>query len=130
VLDAVAFQMTDLLGQGDYGGAFMKLQQLFKMQQDPIAILGAVSMHFRRLSMAKRLLENGKTAPDLMKLAGMGDYPARKTMSAAGKFSARFFARTAELILESDQKMKTSFDDPERILEVLILQIAQEAKND
>ena len=130
VLDAVAFQMTDLLGQGDYSGAFMKLQQLLKMQQDPIAILGAVSMHFRRLSMAKRLLENGKTAPELMKLAGMGDYPARKTMSAAGKFSARFYEKTMELIMESDQKMKTSFDDPERILEVLILQISREAKND
>jgi len=26
--------------------------------------------------------------------------------------------------------MKTSFDDPDRILEVLILQLSQEAKND
>ena len=130
VLDAVVFQMTDLLGQGAYGPAFQKLQQLLKLQQDPIAILGAVSLHFRRLSMAKRLLENGKTANELMKIAGMGDYPARKTMSAAGKFSARFFKKTAGLILESDQRMKTSFDDPERILEVLILQIAQEARND
>ncbi len=130
VLDAVAFQMTDLLSQGDYGGAFMKLQQLLKMQQDPIAILGAVSMHFRRLGIAKRLLESGKTAADLMQLAGLKEYPARKTMSAAGKFSARFYEKTAELILESDLQMKTSFDEPERILEVLILQISREAKND
>lgn len=130
VLDAVVFQMTDLLGQGEYGAAYQKLQQLLKLQQDPIPILGAVSMHFRRLSIAKRLLEDGKTADDLMRLANLGDYPARKTMAAAGKFSARFFARTAELIMESDRRMKTSFDDQERILEVLILQIAQEARND
>ena len=130
VLDAVVFQMTDLLGQGNYGGALIKLQQLLKMQQEPILILGAIGSHFRRLSTARILLDNGKKAEDLMRLTGMKDYPARKTVSAAGRFSASFYAKAAELTLESDMKMKTSFDVPERILEVLILQLAQEAKND
>jgi DNA polymerase-3 subunit delta len=129
VLDAVVFQMTDLLGQGDYGAALVKLQQLMKMQQEPIAILGAVGGHFRRLSAARTLLDNGKASGELMKLCAMGDYPARKTMSKAGRFSAGFCARAAELVLETDNKMKASFDDPERLLEMLILQLAQEARN-
>ena len=130
VLDAVVFQMTDLLGAGNYGAALIKLQQLLKMQQEPIPILGAIGGHFRRLSTAKILLDNGKNAEDLMKLTGMKDYPARKTVSAASRFSARFYQRAAELVLECDLKMKTSVDEPERLLEVLILQLAQEAKND
>ena len=129
VLDAVVFQMTDLLGQGEYGKALIKLQQLLKMQQEPIAILGAVGGHFRRLSTARTLLDNGKSSGELMKLCAMGDYPARKTMSAAGRFSARFCAKAAELVLETDYKMKTSFDDQDRLLELLILQLAQEARN-
>jgi DNA polymerase III delta subunit len=64
-----------------------------------------------------------------MKLCAMGDYPARKTMSAAGRFSARFCAKAAELVMETDYKMKTSFDDNDRLLELLILQLAQEARN-
>ncbi len=130
VLDAVVFQMTDLLGQGNYGAALVKLQQLLKMQQEPIPILGAIGNHFRRLATAKILLDNGKNAEDLMRLTGLKDYPARKTISAAGRFSAAFYEKAAELILESDLKMKTSFDEPERILEVLILQLSQEARND
>lgn len=130
VLDAVVFQMTDLLGQGNCGGALLKLRQLLKMQQEPISILGAVGSHFRRLATAKILLENGKNAEDLMKLTGLKDYPARKTVSAASRFSASFYEKAAQLVLESDAKMKTSFDEPERILEVLILQLSQEAKND
>ena len=130
VLDAVVFQMTDLMGQGEYGSALLKLQQLLKMQQEPISILGAIGGHFRRLSTARILLDNGRTSAELMKLCGMGDYPARKTMSAAGRFSGKFYEKAAQLILESDKKMKTSFDTQERILEVLILQLAQEAKND
>ena len=42
VLDAVVFQMTDLLSAGRYDQALLKLQQLLKMQQEPLAILGAV----------------------------------------------------------------------------------------
>ncbi len=129
VLDAVVFQMTDLLGQGEYGKALVKLQQLLKMQQEPIAILGAVGGHFRRLSTARTLLDNGRSSGELMKLCAMGDYPARKTMSAAGRFSARFCAKAAELVMETDYKMKTSFDDQDRLLEMLILQLAQEARN-
>lgn len=129
ILDAVIFQMTDLMGEGKYGQALIKLQQLMKMQQEPLFILGAIGSHFRRLSTARILLDNGKNAEDLMKLTGMKDYPARKTVSAAGRFSARFYAKAAELVLESDLKMKTSVDEPERILEILILQLAQEAKH-
>ena len=35
-----------------------------------------------------------------------------------------------KLILQSDVQLKTSFDDASRILEVLILRLSQEAKND
>ena len=129
VLDAVVFQMTDLLSRGEYGGALLMLQQLLKMQQDPIFILGAIGSHFRRLATARTLLDNGKTAVDLMRLCGMADYPARKTMNAASRFSAEFYAKAAELVLESDRQMKTSFDDPKRILEVLIMGLAQEVRN-
>ena len=129
VLDAVVFQMTDLLGVGQYGEALLKLHQLLKMQQEPIVILGAVGGHFRRISTARTLMDCGKNADDLMRLTGLKDYPARKTMSAAQKFSARFCKAASELILETDRNMKTSFDDPERLLEMLILQLSQEARN-
>ena len=130
VLDAVVFQMTDLMSSGEYGAALLKLRQLLKMQEEPIGILGIIGGHFRRLSVARTLLDNGKTAAELMQLYHLSDYPARKTMSAAGRFSTRFYQKAAELVLESDVRMKTSFDDADRILEVLILQLAQEAKND
>ena len=129
VMDAVVFQMTDLLGEGKYGQALQKLQTLLKMQQEPLGILGAIGGHFRRLSAARTLLDNGRGAADLMKLYHLPDYPARKTMDAARRFRPEFCAKAAELVLETDYKMKTSFDEPERLLELLILQLAQEARH-
>ena len=129
VLDAVVFQMTDLLSAGRYDQAFQKLQQLLKMQQEPLAILGAVGGHFRRISAARTLLDNGKSAYDLQKLCGIPDYPARKTMEAARRFSSAFCQNAANLVLGTDCQIETSFDEPERLLEVLILRLAQEARN-
>lgn len=128
VLDAVVFQMSDLLGQGKYAAALAKLQQLFKMQQEPLIILGTVGGHFRRISAARILIDQGKTTSDLMQLTGLKNYPAQKTMDSARRFHPDFCAKAAELILETDRKIKTSYDDPERLLELLILQLAQEAR--
>jgi len=63
-----------------------------------------------------------------MKLCHLSDYPARKTMDAARRFRPEFCAKAAELVLETDYRIKTSFDDPERLLELLVLQLAQEAR--
>ena len=130
VMDAVVFQMTDLMGEGKYGQALQKLQTLLKMQQEPLAILGAIGGHFRRISTARTLLDNGRGSGDLMKLCGLSDYAARKTMDAARRFRPEFCRKAAELVLETDYRMKTSFDEPQRLLEMLILQLAQEARRD
>ena len=130
VLDAVVFQMTDFLAAGKYAEALLKLQQLLKMQQEPIAILGAVGSQIRRIGAARTVLDCGKSSGELMKLCGMGDYPARKTMDAARRFTPAFCAKASQLVLETDYAMKTSYDEPERLLELLILQLAQEARRD
>ncbi|MBQ7817941.1 MAG: DNA polymerase III subunit delta [Oscillospiraceae bacterium] len=127
VPDAVAFQMASDISSGRYDNAIIKLQQLLKMQEEPLNILGTVGSHFRRIATARTLLDNGKNASELMRLYNMTDYAARKTMESARRFSPAFCKRASELILETDRKIKTSFDAPERLLEILILQLAQEA---
>ena len=127
VMDAVVYEMTNLISDGKYGPALQKLQQLLKMQEEPLGILGAIGGNFRRISSARTIMDHGRGAQELMKLYGMKEYPARKTMDAARRFRPEFCAKAAELVLETDYKMKTSFDDPDRLLELLILQLAQEA---
>jgi len=129
VLDAVVFQMTDLLADGKYGPALEKLQTLLKMQEKPLSILGAIGTHIRRLGTARTLLDNGKGVSDFMRICNVREYPAEKSMRSAKRFSARFCAVAAELVLETDMKLKTSYDAPERLLELLVLQLAQEAHN-
>ena len=129
VLDAVVFQMSDLLGQGEYGGALLKLRQLRKMQQEPLAILGVIGGHFRRMSTSKALLSGKRPAAELALLYHISEYMAKRTMDASSRFSDAFYKSAAQLILETDYRLKTSFDDPDRLLELLILELAREARN-
>lgn len=128
VLDAVVFRMTDQIAVGDYGGALVTLQTLLKMQEEPIVILAAVGSNLRRMGTAKTVSQRGGNAGELAKLCGTADFVARKAMDAARRFSPEFFKKAMELVLETDMKMKTSFDDSERLLEMLIIQLAQEAR--
>ena len=129
VLDAVVYQMTDHISEGRYDLAFQKLRQLMKMQQEPLAVLGAIGGHFRRISVARNLLDHGKSASELQRICSVQDFVARKTMDAARRFKPEFCRKAAELVLETDYRMKTSFDDNERLLELLVLQLAQEARH-
>ena len=129
VLDAVVFRMTDQMSAGDYGGAMLTLQKLLKMQQEPLPILSAVGGHLRRINTARILLDHGKNHVELQKLYGITEYPAKKTIEAARRFRAEFCAKAMELVLETDYKMKTSFDEQERLLELLIFRLSQEAQN-
>lgn len=130
VLDAIVFDMTDLLAQNQYGAALDKLQVLLKMQEDPISILNAISTHFRRIGVARILLDSGKNHMEFLRLySNLREHYAKRMMNTARNFSCKFCAAAAQLILQTDIQLKTSFDNAPRLLEMLLLQLAQEAKN-
>ena len=129
VLEADVFAITDAIAQGRYETALGTLRTLLQKQEEPLKILGAMGSQFRRLLAAKRLFDGGKRQQDLMKLCGVGAYPARLAMDSARSLSERFCARAVELCLEADEKLKTSFDDENRVLELLVLELAGESRN-
>ncbi len=129
VLDAVVFDITDAISAGEYDKALGTLQTLMQLQEEPIPILGAIGAQMRRLRCAKLLLAAGQGRESLMRLCGIGDYPARKLLSAAGHLSREFCDRAVLLCTETDYQMKTSYDDPQRLLELLLLRLSEEARH-
>ena len=131
VLDAEIFQITDAICSGDYTKALEKLQTVLKMQEEPIKILGGIGSQMRRLRTAKVLWSRQKGADVLRKLyAPLAEYPARKTMQAASHVSQAFCDRAVLLCAETDVQLKSSADDPQRLLELLILRLAGEGNHD
>lgn len=129
-LEAVVFEITDALGQREFDRALERLSVMLKLRAEPIAMLGAVGSHMRRLHAARILQAAGKTSQDLASLCGVAPFAANKCFAQARRLSDRFCAQAMLLCCEADRQMKTSYDDPARILELLILQLAEEARHD
>ena len=129
VLDAVIFELTDAIAEGRHASALQILRTLLRMQEEPIPILGAIGANLRRAAAAKTLLASGKGTNELMKLYGMSSYPAQKAFGFARRMPERFFRAALPLCAETDYQIKTSYDDPGALLELLILRLAQEASH-
>ena len=128
VLQAVMFDITDALAEGNYDKALSKLQDVLSGREEPIAILATVGSHFRRLLTAKTVLAAGRGADALMPiLNSSSDFFVRKIMNQASRLSDEMCLHAVELCYETDRKMKSSFDDGARLLELLLVTLAQEA---
>ncbi len=125
-LEAVVFQLTDALAERKFDLAVERLHVMFKMQTEPIPIVAAIGSRMRRLRAAKIL----KNADELAAVCALAPFAAGKTMTQARRFSEKFCDRAVILCCETDYKLKTSYDDAQRLVEMLILELAQEARND
>ena len=133
VLDAQVFDLTDAIAGGDYETALVKLRTLLQMQEEPIAILGAIGGQLRRLMYARTAMDAGKGeagVAELLKLsAGRAPHPyvLQKTVTAARRLPDHFFRAAMEVCLETDRILK-GYGDAQRALELLILTLAQEVR--
>lgn len=129
VMEAVVFDLTDAIAAGRYETALFKLSVLLQKQEEPIVILGTIGSQFRRIAAAQTLRSAGKSVKDLMALCACAAYPAERAMEFARRLPEPFCEKAVALCLETDRQMKSSYDDPQRLLELLVLRLAQEAHN-
>lgn len=129
-LDAIVFQLTDALALRRFDEALEKLHALLKMQTEAIPIVAAIGAQMRRLNAAKILQSEGKSAEDLAQLCSMPFFAATKTMGQARRVSEAFCRKAVLLCCQTDEQLKTSYGEEERLVELLILQLAEEARHD
>lgn len=126
-LDAQVFDITDAMAQRDFDGALRKLSEVLAMQSEPIAVLAAIGSNLRRMSAAHTLMAKGKGPDALANLTGVKPFAAQKSMAAARKFPRAWCDRAVVACMETDHRLKSSADDPERLLELFLARLAQEA---
>lgn len=126
-LDAVAWQMTNAIGVGDFDRAAQVLGDLLQMQEPALRILAAIGKNLRQLYSARILMEQHGTAGDLAQLWGMKPYPAQKLMDSARRFSLPWCRKAVELCARTDLMLKDSREERE-VMTDFLLQLATPAK--
>lgn len=128
VLDAVLYDMTDAVRDKRFDKAMEILRDLFAMKFDPIMLLASLGRQFRQLYSARLLLERRGGERQLQELWGLrSSYPAQRLMRAARGLSLEWCRRAVELCCDTDLKLKSAPGDRQRMLELMLLELAGEA---
>ncbi len=128
--DAVVFEVTDCLAEGNRNGAMEKLSELLTDKDaSPIMILAVVGQQMRRLYAAKLAHANRLGTQETMELCNLRyDFLLQKLQRSARKFSLAGLERIVTACAEADYAMKHSGADDLALLEDLMLSIMLEAK--
>lgn len=124
-LDAVVFQMTDAIAQGDFDRAAAVLDGLLGAREPAIMILSVAGKYFRQLYTARLLLERRRGAAELAALWGMrSSWQAEKLMDAARRYSLPWCWNAVARCAETDVAMKSYGGDENELLVGLLMELA------
>lgn len=123
-LDAVVFQMTDCIGQGNFDKAMGVLGELYQMQEPPIKIMWSLSRQMRQIYSARLMQERNLPPSQVATLWGLPPYPAEKITQSARRFSLPWCRRAVVRCGEIDHAMKSTGQDGQALLTALLLELA------
>ncbi|MCL2002773.1 MAG: DNA polymerase III subunit delta [Oscillospiraceae bacterium] len=125
VLEAVAFELSDAVADGNTRKAAKILETLQWMREPPEVLLGTVGKTLRGLYAARLAIELQKSARDVMAVCGYRSaYPAEKLMRSAQKRPLAWCRAALHSLREADAMLKGEIEtDRERVMEWLLAKI-------
>jgi len=122
VLEAAVFDLTDALCERKFAKAADVLGDLIAMQNEPLAILGAVGTNMRRMFAVSVLEKNDTDMKQIMAAVKTeSTYYANKLIASSKRFGRDRLTRAIELCAQTDLDLKSySSSDPERLSDLLV----------
>lgn len=137
------FDLTKALAARDSLAALGQLARLLSQGNHPLALLGPVANEFRRLLVARQLMDgevgrrwHSKMSPDQFRESIFPDvgpplpsspYGAYMSFKSAENFSTKELARDLELLYRTDIRLKSSGHSPRIVMERLIFELCRKA---
>lgn len=125
-IEARAFDLQKHILAGDTGAALRLLADLFYLREEPIAILGALSMSFCDLYRARCVRDAGGNQGSLAADFGYkSEYRARRAWDQSGRQTTPRLRRAVMLLCDCDRLMKSTGVDTKLRLEQLTVRMAR-----
>ncbi|MEQ8168123.1 MAG: DNA polymerase III subunit delta [Candidatus Eremiobacterota bacterium] len=123
------FDLTDAVGMGQTMRALSIFSELMKQQEEPLKLLALLNNHFNLIKQVRELKEKRISPAGITSiLQKMGEHPYRVQKAMAIKyFSLSGLRKAHRWLLEADISIKTGRQDPEHVMELLIILLCQEA---
>lgn len=120
-LEAVVFDLTDAISQGNYENAIRKFNNLLTQKNNEVMLFSIVTRHIQRLYAAKICKEK-----DALKktIASNSDYYISQLQRTAQRMSISWLRSAASLCAEMDSVLKSSGADKGKQIELAFLTLS------
>lgn len=124
VRDSKVWDFTDALVDGESSRALNASRRMQGEGTHPQVMLATMATQIRRLILTKELIDEGRGLPDVMSaLAMRSDYPAKKAIERARRYSWDDLRRMLRCVLDADLSVKRGEADDETALQLAIHRI-------
>lgn len=126
-VEAKVFSLSRQIASGDADGAFTTLSNLFKLKEEPVAILAVLSKAFVDMYRVKAVKEKG-LKPDCLADIFPSSYKGRafiitNAAKDGGRYGITQLRKALELLSEADLRLKSTGENPRSVLEELVLRL-------
>ncbi len=128
-----SWDLTDALGQRDLAKALEVVEGEYRRSvhpnQEPSLLANRLSAYVLRLARTKSMLERGARGPDVAKALGIKDFPARKLVAQAERFSAEELRDATVRVARLDHALKGGSKlAPELEVQLAMADVARESR--
>jgi DNA polymerase-3 subunit delta len=114
------YELTDLVGQRRADASLRMLRRLLNQGEAPLAVLGALAQHFRRLLRAREC--DPLRASEVQRVLALHPYAAERLVEQTQRYSEARLRACLELAQRTDEVLKGALPlAPEHALEQLVL---------
>jgi DNA polymerase-3 subunit delta len=117
------FKLVDALVEKNTYLAFSAFQQLLKQGEHPLAFLFMIIRQFVLLEKVKAFQEAALDYRQITEMTGQKDFVIRKLAGKSQNFSWDELARLNQIFLQTDASLKTTSQNPNALLENLIIEV-------
>jgi DNA polymerase-3 subunit delta len=123
------FAFNDALGRGELAEALKSLDNMMRIGgAHPLAILAMIARHFRKLLLARAMLDAGASNGELLPVLGVPPFALDRMLAQARRHGVQELGAGLRAIAAADQALKGGKLPGERVMERLVLQLAREVK--
>lgn len=124
--EAEKFGLSNAIGQRNARQAYDQLWKELDEGQHPMAILGSIAAQIRALLEVKDMAERGLSPAEIATAKGWrSDYAAKMRLREAANFSMRRLEQILEMLLDTDQAIKSGRLEPALALDMFIARLCQ-----
>ncbi|MFQ6032567.1 MAG: DNA polymerase III subunit delta [Candidatus Zixiibacteriota bacterium] len=122
------FQLWDALGERNLAKSLMILHHMLERGEKPVFLISSLTHYFMRLWRIRALKRRNTPDSTIGQLLHIHRYFLNSSIQQARRYSDSEIQRIMKLLLEADTQVKSSYQKPKVVLELLILQILNQKK--